>query len=218
MRSSAEHSIMQELGSGRTPGFCGAGFGQGGTGGMEPKSVRRWICQEKNCGSAAEPRQRVPRDAILDVAAARRRARIPATTVAAIVRMVPAPPRPPRSSSGPKPSTLHRGSHDIRPGPGTPQEPHAVPAGTSARGQLGRVGMGQRRSDRRAVPSRYAGRRRCNSRHRSPGYLLAGCGGRAVWRVGDNSLMWMGQRYGVRGDLSVQVGLPHVTNGRFAAK
>jgi hypothetical protein len=111
----------------------------------------------KNCGSATEPRQRVPRDAILHVAAARRRARIPATTVAAIVRMVPAPPRPPRSSSGPKPTTLHRGSHDILPGPGTPQEPHAVPAGTSARGQLGRVGMGQRRSDRRAVPSRYAG-------------------------------------------------------------
>ena len=62
-------------------------------------------------------------DAILDVAAARRRARIPATTEAAIVRMVPASPRPPRSSSGPKPATLHRGSHDILPGPGTPQEP-----------------------------------------------------------------------------------------------
>ena len=54
-------------------------------------------------------------DAILDVAAARRRARIPATTEAAIVRMVPASPRPPRSSSGPKPA-LRRGSQDIAPG------------------------------------------------------------------------------------------------------
>jgi hypothetical protein len=113
-------------------------------------------------------------------------------------------PRPDRrgAATAHEPAALRRGSHDILRCPGTPQEPHVVPAGTSARGQLGRVGMGQRRSDRRAVPSRYAGRRRCNSRHRSPGYLLAGCGGRAVWRVGDNSLMWMGQRYGVSHSLS----------------
>ena len=52
-----------------------------------------------------------------------------------------------------------------------------------------RDGPKEERQARRAVEVR--GRRRCNSRHRSPGYLLAGCGGRAVWRVGDKPAKWI---------------------------
>jgi hypothetical protein len=62
MRSSAEYSITQELASSRTPKSCKAGFGGGGTGGMDTGSALDLPGEElKNCGSAAEPRQRVHR-------------------------------------------------------------------------------------------------------------------------------------------------------------
>jgi hypothetical protein len=102
IRSSAEHSIMRELAAVELLGFAGPGLGVAALEVWNPDRFGAGSARRRTVVPPRHPGSESLEDAILDVAAARRRARIPATTVAAIVRMVPAPPRPPRSSSGPE--------------------------------------------------------------------------------------------------------------------
>src|ERR1035441_9152421 len=133
MRSSAEHSIMQELAAVELLGFAGPGLGAAALEGWNPNRF--------GSGSARRGTEELWF-----------RRRTPAAS----------PSRRHPGRCGRPAESRDSGDHDILPWPRN--APGAPRCTCRHQRQLGRVGMGQRRSDRRAVPSRYAGRRRCNSR------------------------------------------------------